>query len=72
MYKDIRGTFNKTTSNDTSNSEFWSSFSSSEERLINCDGLIVNLPLATSLTCWFNETEEDQAKASLANKFTYT
>lgn len=34
---------NQTTLNDRSNSEFWSSFSSSEEALLNCAGIYPNL-----------------------------
>lgn len=33
---------NQTTLNDRSNSEFWSSFSSSEEALLNCAGMAVH------------------------------
>ncbi|KAK6624751.1 hypothetical protein RUM44_011611 [Polyplax serrata] len=72
MYEDLRGAFNETTFNDRSDSEFWSSFSSSEERLINCAGLIVNLPLIPKKGCQATHTEQVRAKASLANKFTYT
>ncbi|CAH1999678.1 unnamed protein product [Acanthoscelides obtectus] len=48
---DHRGTINETTLNDMSNSEFWSSFSSSEEALLNCAGLILNLPLTPHTAC---------------------
>ncbi|KAL0279340.1 UNVERIFIED_CONTAM: hypothetical protein PYX00_000925 [Menopon gallinae] len=69
--EDIRGTVNGTTANDMSNSEFWSSFSSSEERLLSCAGLILNLPLTPSKSCNASKSENTQAEASLSNKLTY-
>ncbi|XP_031785741.1 uncharacterized protein LOC100116714 [Nasonia vitripennis] len=65
-----RGTVNETTLNDRSNSEFWSSFSSSEERLLECKGLILNLPLTPHRYCeakW----EHRHSSASIANAVTY-
>lgn len=65
-----RGTVNETTMNDRSNSEFWSSFSSSEERLLECKGLILNLPLTPHRFCeakW----EHRHTTASIANAVTY-
>ncbi|KAI5752114.1 hypothetical protein M8J77_013969 [Diaphorina citri] len=47
----IRGRVNETSPNDSSNSEFWSSFSSSEERLMECEGLLLNLPLTPHRHC---------------------
>uniref|UniRef100_A0A8D8TT01 E3 ubiquitin-protein ligase APD1-4 middle domain-containing protein n=1 Tax=Cacopsylla melanoneura TaxID=428564 RepID=A0A8D8TT01_9HEMI len=47
----IRGRVNETTPNDSSKSEFWSSFSSSEERLMECEGLLLNLPLTPHRHC---------------------
>ncbi|CAG9135808.1 unnamed protein product [Plutella xylostella] len=44
---------NETSPLDMSNSEFWSSFSSSEEALLECDGLILNLPLTPDCTFLF-------------------
>ncbi|EEB10391.1 conserved hypothetical protein [Pediculus humanus corporis] len=70
-YEDLRGTFNETTVNDKSDSEFWSSFSSSEERLINCAGLIINLPLIPKKGCQANKPEKVKEEACAANKFTY-
>ncbi|KAL1462724.1 hypothetical protein WDU94_014537, partial [Cyamophila willieti] len=49
--KYIRGRVNETTPNDSSKSEFWSSFSSSEERLMECEGLLLNLPLTPHRHC---------------------
>lgn len=47
----IRGRVNETSPNDSSKSEFWSSFSSSEERLMECEGLLLNLPLTPHRHC---------------------
>lgn len=63
---------NQTTLNDRSNSEFWSSFSSSEEALLNCAGLILSLPLNPHKMCEHHRSDGDFDKASLANKITYS
>lgn len=68
---DHRGTVNETTLNDYSNSEFWSSFSSSEEALLNCAGLILNLPLTPHHKCLPDLTEERAEETYLANRITY-
>lgn len=68
---DDRGTINETTLNDKSNSEFWSSFSSSEEALLNCAGLILNLPLTPHRQCQSNLTEKEAEEAYLTNTVTY-
>ncbi|CAK9822366.1 hypothetical protein ANTRET_LOCUS911 [Anthophora retusa] len=65
-----RGTVNETTLNDRSNSEFWSSFSSSEERLLECKGLILNLPLTPHRHCT-PKHENEHSTASFANTVTY-
>ncbi|XP_067205465.1 uncharacterized protein [Linepithema humile] len=65
-----RGTVNETTLNDRSNSEFWSSFSSSEERLLECKGLILNLPLTPHRYCT-PKHENQHSAASFANTVTY-
>ncbi|KAG7202886.1 hypothetical protein KM043_010034 [Ampulex compressa] len=65
-----RGTVNETTLNDRSNSEFWSSFSSSEERLLECKGLILNLPLTPHRHCT-PKHEKKHSVASFANTITY-
>nr|CAH7733934.1 unnamed protein product [Callosobruchus chinensis] len=56
---DHRGRINETTLNDMSNSEFWSSFSSSEEALLNCAGLILNLPLTPHTSCHPSMNQEE-------------
>lgn len=65
-----RGTVNETMLNDRSNSEFWSSFSSSEERLLDCKGLILNLPLTPHRHCTPRH-EKKHSEASFANTVTY-
>ncbi|XP_076645280.1 uncharacterized protein LOC143354816 [Halictus rubicundus] len=65
-----RGTVNETMLNDRSNSEFWSSFSSSEERLLDCKGLILNLPLTPHRHCT-PKHEKKHSEASFANTVTY-
>uniref|UniRef100_A0A1B0D8B7 E3 ubiquitin-protein ligase APD1-4 middle domain-containing protein n=1 Tax=Phlebotomus papatasi TaxID=29031 RepID=A0A1B0D8B7_PHLPP len=63
---------NETTLNDKSNSEFWSSFSSSEEALLNCAGLILSLPLTPHRDCDRSKPETKINGASYANTITYT
>ncbi|XP_011258449.1 uncharacterized protein LOC105252643 isoform X2 [Camponotus floridanus] len=67
---EVRGSVNETTLNDRSNSEFWSSFSSSEERLLECKGLILNLPLTPHRYCT-PKHESHHSTASFANTVTY-
>ncbi|XP_076666153.1 uncharacterized protein LOC143367829 isoform X2 [Andrena cerasifolii] len=67
---DDRGTVNETLLNDRSNSEFWSSFSSSEERLLECKGLILNLPLTPHHHCTPRH-ESEHSVVSFANTITY-
>lgn len=62
---------NETTGFDMSNSEFWSSFSSSEEALLECEGLILNLPLTPHSLCAPGVTEVDREKAAQRNAVTY-
>lgn len=68
---DHRGSINETTANDMSNSEFWSSFSSSEEALLNCAGLILNLPLTPHHKCSKDLTETEAEETYLMNTVTY-
>lgn len=68
---DHHGSINETTLNDRSSSEFWSSFSSSEEALLNCEGLILNLPLTPHTKCDPHKNDAEFEEASLANKITY-
>ncbi|XP_029164286.1 uncharacterized protein LOC114935588 [Nylanderia fulva] len=65
-----RGSVNEATLNDRSNSEFWSSFSSSEERLLECKGLILNLPLTPHPYCT-PKHESYHSTASFVNTVTY-
>lgn len=58
-----RGKFNQTTANDGSDEENVSSYSSSEEALASCDGVIMSLPLVSYRGCNIRSTE--------INKFTY-
>ncbi|XP_045507045.1 uncharacterized protein LOC123703177 [Colias croceus] len=71
LYADIHQTVNETTAIDMSNSEFWSSFSSSEEALLECEGLILNLPLTPSSMCERGVGEGGIADASRVNALTY-
>ncbi|KAF4519975.1 hypothetical protein B566_EDAN005475 [Ephemera danica] len=48
---DHRGHIHENKTNDRSNDEFWSSVSSSEEALRNCEGLILYLPLKSTQSC---------------------
>ncbi|XP_071053868.1 uncharacterized protein [Onthophagus taurus] len=69
---DHRGKIDENTLNDKSNSEFWSSFSSSEEALLNCAGLILNLPLEPHKGCMNTSNHLEIEDAYLANTITYT
>ncbi|XP_038218083.1 uncharacterized protein LOC119836720 [Zerene cesonia] len=72
LYADIHQTVNETTNGiDMSNSEFWSSFSSSEEALLECEGLILNLPLTPSAMCQPGVGEEGIMNAARVNALTY-
>ncbi|CAH2237970.1 jg7824, partial [Pararge aegeria aegeria] len=62
---------NETTAFDMSNSEFWSSFSSSEEALLECAGLILNLPLTPHSSCRPGVSESQSHTAARANALTY-
>lgn len=68
---DHHGAVNENTLNDKSNSEFWSSFSSSEEALLNCSGLILNLPLTPHRHCTKEMSDHEIEEAYLANSVTY-
>jgi peptidyl-prolyl cis-trans isomerase SDCCAG10 len=62
---------NETTLNDRSKSEFWSSFSSSEERLMNCAGLILSLPLTPHRQCVRHQAHHEHTLAAHDNTITY-
>lgn len=68
---DHHNLMNETTLNDRSNSEFWSSFSSSEERLLNCAGLILNLPLTPHKQCIQHRQHHEYTVAAHDNTITY-
>lgn len=68
---EIRGKVNETTARDMSKSEFWSSFSSSEERLLQCEGLLLNLPLTPHRKCEAHRSESQLAAAAGPNTVTY-
>ncbi|CAH2098055.1 unnamed protein product [Euphydryas editha] len=70
-YAEHHDQINETTAFDMSNSEFWSSFSSSEEALLECAGLILNLPLTPHSSCHPGSSEQETLAASRANALTY-
>lgn len=70
-YADHHMLVNLTSPLDMSNSEFWSSFSSSEEALLECEGLILNLPLTPHKHCHKGASEADGFDAAKANALTY-
>ncbi|KPJ20094.1 hypothetical protein RR48_02847 [Papilio machaon] len=67
-YAEHHSQVNETTAFDMSNSEFWSSFSSSEEALLECQGLLLNLPLTPHARC---SPGDDHPEAARANALTY-
>ncbi|XP_045540261.1 uncharacterized protein LOC106710343 isoform X3 [Papilio machaon] len=67
-YAEHHSQVNETTAFDMSNSEFWSSFSSSEEALLECQGLLLNLPLTPHARC---TPGDDHPQAARANALTY-
>ncbi|XP_050356698.1 uncharacterized protein LOC126777632 [Nymphalis io] len=70
-YAEHHHQINETTAFDMSNSEFWSSFSSSEEALLECAGLILNLPLTPHASCQPGAPDQETHVASRANALTY-
>lgn len=69
---DVHGSVKNVKNGDRSKSEFWSSFSSSEERLLECKGLLASLPLIPYHTC---EQKYDNAhldEVSKVNAVSYT
>ncbi|VVC29154.1 Domain of unknown function DUF4792,Domain of unknown function DUF4793 [Cinara cedri] len=56
---------------DRSHSEFWSSFSSSEEMLLECEGLLLSLPLAPHHKCLPPNKQPDYEAASHLNTVNY-
>ncbi|XP_028039330.1 uncharacterized protein LOC114249824 [Bombyx mandarina] len=70
-YAEHHDQVNETTAFDMSNSEFWSSFSSSEEALLECAGLVLYLPLTPHGACRRGAGADDALSASKANALTY-
>lgn len=62
---------NTHTLKDRSHSEFWSSFSSSEEMLLQCEGLLLSLPLAPHHKCLPPNKQPDYEAASHLNTVNY-
>lgn len=63
---------NETTANDRSDSEIWSSFSSSEEALLECPGLIMSLPLTPSRSCERRKDDASLREEFSPNTITFT
>lgn len=70
---DVHGTIKQNKSADQSKSEFWSSFSSSEERLLECKGLLVSLPLIPNHMCdqKFNKNSFDEVSGLNSISYRY-
>lgn len=69
---DIHGSSKNNKSGDRSKSEFWSSFSSSEERLLECKGLLASLPLIPYHTCEEKYDVNHLDEISKINSISYT
>nr|XP_045613114.1 uncharacterized protein LOC123767468 isoform X1 [Procambarus clarkii] len=66
-----RGKFNQTTYMDGSNEEEVSSFSSSEEALASCEGVIMALPLVAYRSCSYRWTETNKVVYDIPITGTY-
>ncbi|XP_045114318.1 uncharacterized protein LOC123506353 isoform X2 [Portunus trituberculatus] len=66
-----RGKFNQTNENDWSNEERVSSYSSSEEALASCEGVIMTLPLAAYRGCSFHWTNQNKVVYDIPVTGTY-
>uniref|UniRef100_A0A0P4WA79 E3 ubiquitin-protein ligase APD1-4 middle domain-containing protein n=1 Tax=Scylla olivacea TaxID=85551 RepID=A0A0P4WA79_SCYOL len=66
-----RGKFNQTNKNDGSNEEHVSSYSSSEEALASCEGVIMTLPLAAYRACSFRWTNQNKVVYDIPITGTY-
>lgn len=66
-----RGKFNQTNRNDGSNEEHVSSYSSSEEALASCEGVIMTLPLAAYRGCSFKWTDRNRVVYDIPVTGTY-
>lgn len=69
---DIHGSFKNVKNGDRSKSEYWSSFSSSEERLLQCRGLLVSLPLIPEHTCNQSADKSHLDELGAVNAVSYT
>ncbi|XP_065215348.1 uncharacterized protein LOC135842011 isoform X2 [Planococcus citri] len=69
---DIHGSVKNSKNGDRSKSEFWSSFSSSEERLLECKGLLASLPLIPYHTCEQKYGDAHLDEESKVNAVSYT
>jgi peptidyl-prolyl cis-trans isomerase SDCCAG10 len=66
---DTRGHISENTTGDGSNEEEWSSFSSSEETLMQCEGLLLYLPLTPRNGC---SKPNSAATLSVTDSYSYT
>ncbi|XP_063883431.1 uncharacterized protein LOC135112697 [Scylla paramamosain] len=66
-----RGTVNQTTANDNSREEQVSSFSSSEEALASCEGVIINLQLVPYRRCNYQSLELNKISYDIPITGTY-
>lgn len=66
-----RGKFNQTTANDNSREEHVSSFSSSEEALASCEGVIINLQLVPYRNCNYQNLEINKISYDIPITGTY-
>lgn len=66
-----RGKFNQTNKNDGSNEEHVSSYSSSEEALASCEGVIMTLPLVAYRGCSFRWTDQNKVVYDIPVTGTY-
>lgn len=71
-HADEHKVINETTLNDRSDSEIWSSFSSSEEALLECPGLIMSLPLTPSRKCVRGKGDQQLREEFSPNTITFT
>ena len=66
-----RGTFNQTTAGDNSREEHVSSFSSSEEALASCEGVIISLQLVPYRTCSYQSMDINKISYDIPITGTY-
>lgn len=66
-----RGKFNQTTGNDNSREEHVSSYSSSEEALASCEGVILSLPLVSYRSCSYKSLQLNKISYDIPITGTY-